>query len=229
MLFTIDSLDSNGGANPPLRLRGIPTGLFFTVIVLAASFLGASLWAFSVLSRGDGPEGMRIVIIAVYLSLFVLPAFLIALCACCHYFTWLVISGGKVEFSRPFRKRVSLDAEEITVFGYASYDVKNAKIFFCTADVQKIRRFLAEHPQKCIQVWGRQKAERLQTTEAGRWQLAVGTYLACRPRDTWFLNYGSEKRLAAVVSALGRDGLITGPWAVEYQERILPFAKWEKE
>ena len=171
------------------KIRGISIGVFSAVLMMwVLCFCAVCVlcnWLYA--KYEEGLVGI----------LFLFAFFTVPLLVCCismtiNCATTVEIREDQIIFFRPFKKRKQLPIRNVSAYGQVAWVIKETKYYFCTTNPETIWREYEAHPDVCEELFGRSRANKLEKTERGRWQMAIGMYIHLHPSDVFYLQDGSN-------------------------------------
>jgi len=216
-----------------LCLRGNSIGMLVLNGILSTILVIFSASWFYLLKFEPMPVEVQIIVSIIVLCFLLVPCLSVLLDEVLAFYSKIHINGDRIVWSRPFCKPTVFMIHQISVWGGVSYAAKSTMLFFCTEEKQVILDYLHTKQEKCRRIFGEKIFDQLQNTPEGRLQLAVGTYLfGCmfhRNKKVFILRYGTPNRMQALVKALKKDALLTGPWLIQTGSSWELYAKYTHE
>ena len=198
-----------------VKIRGISTGVFFAILTMyALCFCPLCVLCAWLCAKYE--EGFFAILF--FFTILAGPLLICCISMAIDHATTVEIKGDQITFSRPFKKRKQMHINNVTAYGQVAWVIKETKYYFCTADPATIWQEYEAHPDVREELFERNRANKLEKTERGRWQMAVGMYIRLHPSDVFYLQDGSNpNRFQKIQNFVQIAPIATGAHAVDLE------------
>lgn len=185
-----------------IKIRSWSSALYWVMLILSIPYMLPLVWVVKFAPAWEQLNSMQTIMAGITtIALVVPPILLLGYCAY-HFNKYITISETTFTYHLPGKKDIIFKNRDITAYGYVKLEPRGTKLYFCTAQKSDILKFYHDHKEECHRLFKERLTQKYCQTEDGIWIMAVGFYLFKKPHDSYFLDYGTPKRVRYLESIL---------------------------
>lgn len=188
----------------PIQIRSWSSGTISFILCCSVLLLTIPL-SFVVASEVDIRTDAQMICVVLTLFSLIIPAVFMVALSLFHFQKRFVMTNNAVYVYVPWHIKKELPIEDIRAFGLACFAPRSSRLYLCCAPKERIMQFYYAHQSECKRLFRNLSYERLCQTEDGIWMMAVGVYVYLKQHDIYFLDYGNQKRVTFLETAIGKS------------------------